>query len=569
MSIDYSNTKYLITRISKDYIFPYWRTFLISVALMLVVAGTTSYHAYLIKPALDAVFVEKKANALVWIPAVVLIVTFVKGAATYFQLLTMNYLTIKISAALKMRIYSHFIKSDISKLHSKSSGTMMASVLNETGRIVGMISTIINGFVKQLFTLAGLVGVMFYQSFELSIIAFIGFPLAGYPIYRLGKRLRNLSGKDQEMAGNFVGHMNDTLQYSKLVKSYNCEDFEIKRMQKIVNNIIAIGKKISRLSLVASPLVESMAGFGVAAVIWYGGHQVIEGNTTPGAFFSFFGAMMMAYRPLKSVSSMNSGVQLGLSSATRIYKLLDEKPKIIDSKNAKDLEKVKGNIEFKDVNFNYVQDKIALNGLNLKIDAGKTVALVGHSGGGKSTIMSMILRFYDPASGSIKLDNHDLRDLTISSVRNSMSVVSQEVMLFDDTIIENIRYGKTDATEEEIIKAAKLAEADEFIRELPNKYHSKVGQNGIMLSGGQRQRIAIARAIYRFKKLLVFDEATSALDDRTEQLIGTSLEDLDKEITIIMVAHRLSSLKKCNRIFELKNNELKIYNSYNEYISNR
>ena len=267
MSIDYSNTTYLVKRISREYIFPHWRTFLISISLMLIVAGTTAYHAYLIKPALDAVFVNKDPNALVWIPIILLIVTFVKGGATYFQLLTMNYLSIKISAELKMRVYAHYIKSDISKLHSKSSGVMIASILNETGRIVGMIGTTVNGFVKQLFTLVALIGVMFHQSVELSIIAFIGFPLAGYPIYRLGKKLRNLSGRDQETSAIYMSQMSDTLQYSKLVKAYHCEDFEISRMQKTMNVVIKIGKKIARLSLVASPMVESLAGFGVAAVI--------------------------------------------------------------------------------------------------------------------------------------------------------------------------------------------------------------------------------------------------------------------------------------------------------------
>ena len=345
-----------------------------------------------------------------------------------------------------------------------------------------------------------------------------------------------------------MSQMSDTLQYSKLVKAYHCEDFEISRMQKTMNVVIKIGKKIARLSLVASPMVESLAGFGVAAVIWYGGHQVMEGNTTVGAFFSFFGAMMMAYRPLKSVSGMNSGVQLGLASATRIYKLLDELPKIADKEGAKDLEKVKGEIEFENVNFNYVEDKIALKDLNLKIPAGKTLALVGHSGGGKSTIMSMVLRFYDPASGTVKLDGHDLKDLTIKSVRHSMSVVSQEVMLFDDTIIENIRYGKTDATEEEIIKAAKLAEADEFIQELPKKYDSQVGQNGIMLSGGQRQRIAIARAILYDAPILLLDEATSALDPISEKLIKDALAKLTKNRTTIVIAHRLSTVIHADKI---------------------
>lgn len=548
MSVNYASTTYLAKRISREYIFPHWKTFLISVSLMLVIAGTTSLHAWLIKPALDSVFVEKNTTALWIVPVVVLLVTVIKGLATYFQLLTMNILSLRISSDMRLRIYEHFIRSDISKLHNNSSGDMMATISNEVGSVVNVISVSINGFVKQLFTLLALIVVMFMQSVELSLIAFIGFPLAGYPIYKLGRKLRNLSYRNQEIAGRFNSQMSDTLQYSKLVKSYACEDFEVKRMSRIIEEIFKMGKKISRMSLVASPFVESLAGIGVAAVIWYGGHQVITGQTTPGAFFSFFGAMMMAYRPLKSVSSMNSGVQMGLAAATRLYTLLDEKPKITDAPNAKIPENVKGEISFENVKFSYVEDKIALNDINLKIPAGKTVALVGHSGGGKSTIMSMILRFYDPNFGAIKLDGEDIRNLNLKSLRRSMSVVSQEVMLFDDTIYENIRYGKEDATEEEVINAAKLAEADEFIRELPEKYQAKVGQNGIRLSGGQRQRIAIARAILYNAPILLLDEATSALDPISEKLIKDALAKLMRGRTSIVIAHRLSTVMHADKI---------------------
>jgi subfamily B ATP-binding cassette protein MsbA len=480
----------------------------------------------------------------------------VKGFATYFQLLTMNILSMRITSDMRIRLYSHFIKSDISKLHNTSSGEMMASIYNEIGAIVGVINTVINGFVKQLFTLVALVAVMFNQSLELSLIAFIGFPLAAYPIYKLGKRLRNLSFKNQEIASKFSSQMSDTLQYSKLVKAYHCEDFEIGRMSLIVESIFKMGKKISRISLIASPFVESLAGVGVSLVIWYGGHQVITGQTTPGAFFSFFAAMMMAYKPLKSVSNMNSGVQMGLAAATRLYTLLDEKQTVIDRPNAISLGRVKGDIEFEKVKFSYVDDKLALNDVNFKIPAGKTVALVGHSGGGKSTIMSMILRFYDPESGAIKLDGHDIRDLTIKSVRSSMSVVNQEVMLFDDTILENIRYGKEGATEEEIIRAAKMAEADEFIQELPEKYHAKVGQNGIRLSGGQRQRIAIARAILYNAPILLLDEATSALDPISEKLIKDALAKLMKGRTTLVIAHRLSTVIHASKIIVISHGKV-------------
>ncbi|MFM6972932.1 MAG: ABC transporter ATP-binding protein [Alphaproteobacteria bacterium] len=566
MDINYNNTYYLVKRIAKENVFSHWKILSISIALMLVVAGTTSFHAWLIKPALDSVFVEKDYHALIYIPILVVIVTIIKGFATYFQLLTMNYFSLQVTSDLRIKLYRHFITSDISKLHSKSSGDMIASIINEIGSVVGLINISLNGFIKQLFTLLALIAVMFNQSLELSLIAFVGFPLAVYPIYKLGRKLRNLSFKNQEMSAKFNSQMSDTLQYSKLVKAYHCEEFEIKRMSVIIDSIAKVGRKISRMSLVSSPFVESLAGLGVAAVIWYGGHQVIEGKTTPGAFFSFFAAMMMAYRPLKSVSGMNSSVQMGLASATRLFKLLDEKPTIIDKPNAINLEKVKGEIEFEDVCFSYDDSKTTLNDISFKVKAGQSVALVGHSGGGKSTIMSMILRFYDPNRGAVKLDGHDISDLTLKSVRNSMSVVNQEVMLFDDTILENIRYGKIEATEEEIVRAAKLAEADEFIQELPNKYHSKIGQNGIRLSGGQRQRIAIARAILYNAPILLLDEATSSLDPISEKLIKDALNSLMKNRTSIIIAHRLSTVIHCDKIIVIANGRVVEEGSHKELL---
>lgn len=566
MDINYNSTTYLIKRISREYIYPHWKILSISVVLMLVIAGTTSFHAWLIKPALDSVFVEKDHHALIYIPIIVLIVTFVKGFATYFQLLTMNYLNLRVTSEMRIRLYRHFITSDISKLHSKSSGDMIASIIGEIGAVVNLISISLNGFVKQLFTIVALIVVMFKQSLELSLVAFIGFPLAVYPIYKLGKKLRNLSFKNQEMAGKFNSQMSDTLQYSKLVKAYHCEEFEVKRMSLIIDSIYKMGKKLSRISLISSPFVESLAGFGVAAVIWYGGHQVISGTTTPGAFFSFFAAMMMAYRPLKAVSGMNSSVQMGLAAASRLYALLDEKPKIFDKPNALDLKEVKGDVEFENVQFSYDENKITLDNVNFKVKAGQSVALVGHSGGGKSTIMSLILRFYDPNLGSIKLDGHNISDLTLKSLRSAMSVVNQEVMLFDDTILENIRYGKVDATEEQILRASKMAEADEFIQELPEKYNSRVGQNGIRLSGGQRQRIAIARAILYDAPILLLDEATSSLDPISEKLIKDALNSLMKNRTSIIIAHRLSTIIHCDKIVVIANGRVVEEGSHKELL---
>ena len=545
---NYKDNLYLAKRLFKNYVFPYKFKFFLSILLMFVVAGTTAFHAYLVKPALDEVFVKQNTAVLVIIPVIIMVVTVIKAMASYFQMLLMNYVNIYITSDLRKELYNHFIYSDISTLNKSSSGEMIAKIMMDIGRITGGISTAVNGFFKQLVTLLALIGVMFYQSMELALIAFIGFPLAVYPVYKIGKKLRHLSFGDQAMSQKFLSQMSDSLQYSKLVKSYNCEKFETSRMSNIIDGINKLAKKISRLSLISSPFVEMLGGIGIAAVIWYGGFQVLNGETTPGAFFSFFTAMMMAYKPLKAVSGMNSGIQLGLGGTERYFEAIDQKPTIKDKKNAIELNNPKGNIKFTDVHFNYIKDKTALNGINLNIEQGKVVALVGPSGGGKSTIMSMVLRFYDPKSGKITLDNHNIKDLTINSLRRSMSVVNQEVMLFDDTIIENIRYGKQDATEEQIIAAAKMAEADEFIKDLPEKYHSQIGQNGIMLSGGQRQRIAIARAILYNSPILLLDEATSALDPISEHLVKNALTKLMKGKTTIVIAHRLSTVMHADKI---------------------
>ncbi len=545
-----------VKRLSKEYIFPHAKTFAISIILMMVIAGTTAIHAWLVKPALDSVFVKKDASMLLIIPVAILLVTIIKAFATYFQLLTMNLVTMRIAADMRKTLYAHFINSDIAVLHGSSSGNMVSSVINEINTIVGAMSTVLNGSIKQFFTLIFLVALMFKQSVTLSLIAFVGFPLAAYPIYKIGKKLRHLSIGNQSTSQQFTSQMSDTLQYSKLVKAYNCEDFEIKRMGNIIDDMFKIGRKISKMSLIASPFVEMLGGVGVALVIWYGGHQVLVGETTPGAFFSFFTAMLMAYRPLKTVSSMNSGIQMGLAATERFYAALDQKPTITDKPNALEIKNIRGNIKFENVTFQYNDNKIALNNVNLEIPAGKTIALVGHSGGGKSTTMNMILRFYDPNSGRILLDGTDIKDLAIKSLRSSMAVVNQEVMLFDDTVLENIRYGNEIATEEQIINAAKLAEADDFIKELPNGYKTAIGQNGIRLSGGQRQRIAIARAILYNAPILLLDEATSALDPISEHAIKKALKTLMKDRTTVVIAHRLSTVIHADCIYVVSDGKI-------------
>lgn len=543
-----SSTSYLLKRIIKNYIRPHIWTFAFSISLMFIIAGTTAGQAYLIKPALDVIFVDKNMKMLVLIPIIIMIVASVKAVATYFQTLTMRLITTKIQFSIQKQLYRHFLYSDTILLNQRSSGHLLSNILNDVSGMMSAVNIILNGAIKQVITVIFLIAVMFMQSIELSLIAFIVFPLAAYPIYKIGKKLRYFSAQNQSSLEEFTSHMNDTLQYTKLVKAYNAEKLEYKRLGKIVDDLYSLMKKMFSLSLFSSPLVEALGTIGVAGVIWYGGWKVMTGATSTGAFFSFFGAMMMAYKPMKSISGLNMTMQIGLICSQRVFNLLNEKPKIIDSDNAIELKNVRGSIEFKNISFSYTPDRLALNDINIKIPAGKMVALVGHSGGGKSTIMNLILRFYDPEKGSVNLDGYNIKNLTLESLRGSMAMVSQEIQLFDDTIEENIRYVKVDATDKEVEEAAKLAAAHDFIKDLPQGYNTKIGQQGIRLSGGQRQRISIARAILYNPKILLLDEATSALDPISERLVKDALDKLMKGRTTIVIAHRLSTVINADKI---------------------
>ena len=354
--------------------------------------------------------------------------------------------------------------------------------------------------------------------------------------------------RNQGVMERFTAQMDDTLKASKLVKAYNAEQYEVKRMEGIIGNLYALARKINRVSLIASPFTEAISAIGIAGVVWYGGTQVHAGNATPGDFFAFFTAMAMAYKPLKALAKVNTTLQLGLAGAKRVFMMMDNKPKIMNKPNAIKLENVKGDIKFQNIHFSYIKDRAALHNMNLQIDAGKKIALVGQSGGGKSTIMSMLLRFYDPEQGSITLDGHDLKDIDIHSLRDSTAYVGQEIQLFDDTITENIRYCKVEATDAEVIEAAKLANAHEFITESENGYETVIGQNGLRLSGGQRQRLSIARAILKNSPILLLDEATSALDPVSEKLIEQALVKLMKNRTTVIIAHRLSTVINADKI---------------------
>jgi subfamily B ATP-binding cassette protein MsbA len=553
MAEKYDSSGYLVKRLLGGYISKHYAKLIAAVLAMFIVAAATAAMAWIMQPIIDDIFLNKDNSKLMLISIGVIVIFAVKGFATYWQDYLMQCLGQRIITDMQIELYNHLLYSDLALINSESSGKIISRFTNDIGRLRASTIIVTTGLAKELLTLIVLVGVMFYQSFTLALIAFTAFPVAIYPLMRLGKKMRKISHRTQEQLGDFTVRLDETFKGARVIKAYRQEQFEINKAGSALEKIYQLFAKAARNQAMTSPMMETIGGLAVASVIWYGGSQVIEGTTTSGQFFSFITAVLAAYKPAKSLSGMNSNLQEGLAAAKRVFSLLDIKPVITEKANAIALPGKQHKISFENVVFSYDDNKTALNGISLEVHNGKTIALVGPSGGGKSTIMNLVLRFYDPSSGRIKIDNTDIRDITLTSLRDSIAFVSQDITLFDDTIAANIAYGKPDATEGEIKQAAILAAADEFITQLPNGYNSVIGQDGMTLSGGQRQRISIARAMLKNAPILLLDEATSALDPISEKKIQNAIEQLMKGRTTIVIAHRLSTVENSDLIYVIKN----------------
>jgi len=514
---------------------------------MLFVSAATSGSAFLVKPVLDDVFFKKDLTMLKLIPLAIVALFMLKGLFDYGQAYLMSYVGQRIIADLREKIYNHLQSLSLSFFTRNPTGMLMSRITNDVSMVQGAVTDAVTGLLKDFFTIIGLVAVVFYRDWRLAIVALVVFPLAVYPIFKFGRKLRSYSARSQTAMGNISTILLETISGNRIVKAFNMEDYERKRFARENRRLFEISMKSVRVRAISHPLMEFLGGLGIAFIVFYGGYNVIQGVATPGTFFSFLAALLMLYEPVKRLSGVNNAVQQGLAAASRIFEVLDTVPEIRNKPMAKLLSFVSKGIDYENVSFKYEEDWVLKN-INLHIKTGEVVAFVGSSGGGKTTLVNLLPRFYDVSSGKVLIDGWDIRDVTVESLRGMIGIVTQQTILFNDTVRNNIAYGKINEPFEEIVKAAKAAYAHGFIQNLPNGYDTVIGEQGVKLSGGERQRISIARALLKNAPILILDEATSSLDSESEIEVQKALEFLMQSRTTLVIAHRLSTIRKADRI---------------------
>ena len=543
------STAALGRRLLSDHVRPQLGRIAAALACMAVAAATAAALAYLMEPVVDEIFVERNEGALKFIAVSVLAVFVIRGAATYGQSVLMNHVGQRIIAKMQQRLFDHLMGCDLAFFQNTSTGTLIARFTNDVALLRNVVSNTLTSLGKDALTLAFLIGLMFSKDWQLAAVAFVAFPVGILPIVRIGRRMRQVSAATQSTMAEFTTLLDQTFQGARLIKAYGMEAYEGARAGRVIETLFRLVLRAARVRSAAHPIMETLGGLAIVAVILYGGNQVIEGEKTPGAFFAFMTALLMAYEPMKKLAQLNANLQEGLAAAQRVFALLDMAPAIVDAADARPLEVAGGGIRFDAVGFAYTDGKPALDGLSLEVSAGRTVALVGPSGAGKSTVLNLIPRFYDIDSGRLTIDGQDVGRVTLASLRASIALVSQEVTLFDDTVRANIAYGRLDADDAAIRAAAAMAGADGFIAALPQGYETRVGEHGVKLSGGQRQRIAIARAMLKNAPILLLDEATSALDTESERRVQEALDKLMRGRTTLVIAHRLSTVVGADLIY--------------------
>lgn len=557
----------ILKRLFKDSIKPYAGKLLASLFFMAIIALTTGATAWLLDPAIEKIFLDRDEKMLILIPLAIILTLLIKGIASYIQVYLLTVVGQQIIADTQVKMFSKVIYSDLAWLNQIHSAKIISNFLYDVNLLQGSVSSSLASGMKDLLTLVCLLAVMFYQDWRLATVAIIAFPLVGLLSGRLGKRMKKATTEGQVETGILASLLAENLDGTRIVKAYQQEESEIK---KVSDSILRRMKNIIKAHVTrgaASPFAEFLAGFGIAGALYYAGLRGLQGELPLNEFISFLGAMMLAFQPLRRLAAINTTIQEGFSAAIRVFNLLDQKSLINENKDASDLKVEQGEIELKNVTLSYIGQKgSALDGINLSIPSGQITALVGPSGAGKTSILNLIPRFYDPNNGEVLIDNQDIKNSTISSLRSKIALVSQEPILFDDTVRENICYGKKSASDDEIVSAAKSAAAHEFISELPDGYNTIIGENGFSLSGGQKQRMSIARAFLKDAPILLLDEATSSLDTESEHLVQEAINSLMKNRTTLVIAHRLSTIINSKKIIVLENGTVKETGNHEELI---
>lgn len=543
------NTYLIMKRIVRDYLAPHKKRLVIAIFCMMIVAGCTALTAWMIRPIIDEIFINRNEWFLYVLPTATLAIFLIKGAASYTQTYFMEYIGQRIIANIQSQLYTHVIKSDLQLFHSETSSKLSSRFVFDINQLKAASSNVIIAAMRDVTMIIGLIGVMIYQNWQMALMAFTIIPIAAFPIIKFGRRVRKYALGTQEEMGSFMDVLNESLGHIRQVKTYTMEPYEIQRSNNSIERIFTLLMKMARVRALSSPVMEFLAGIIIAVIMFYGGLQVWHEEMTTGAFLSFLTSAMTIYRPLKSVTNINNQLQVAVAAAVRTFELMDTKPEVECLENTGDTLKVsRGDVAFNAVDFNYADGTPALKGIGFTAAKGETVALVGSSGAGKSSILNLIPRFFDVSSGSITIDGQDIKDVSIKSLRENIALVTQDVAIFNDTIANNIAYGKPDASRDEIIAAAKKANAHDFIETFDKGYETLAGEQGLKLSGGQKQRIAIARAILKNAPILLLDEATSALDTESEKHVQEALMNLMHGRTTLVVAHRLSTIMDADNI---------------------
>jgi len=533
-----------------------WGKLAAAMFCMLLVAASTSATAFLVKPVLDDIFFKGDTAMLKIVPMVVLVVYLLRGIGIFGQNYLMDYVGQSIIRRMRNQLYDSIQDLPLSFFQAERTGVLMSRITNDVNIIKEMVSSSVTTVLRDVFTILGLTAVVFYRDWQMALGAIVILPLAFYPVVEFGKRVRRMSTGCQHAMAEMSSFLHETFAGNKIVKAFGREDYEKKRFAERTEHLFRMELRTVVAGSLTSPVMEFLAGIGIAFIIWYGGGRVIDGTTTPGTFFSFLTAVLLLYDPVKKLSKVNNKVQQGLAATDRVFDIIEREPEIREKPDAGEIPDGPHRVAFSGVSLVYEGGVSALENISLDVAPGEVLALVGGSGGGKTSLVNLIPRFYDPSVGSVRVDGIDIRDVTLASLRRQIALVTQDTILFDDTVRANIAYGRPNATEERVREAARAAYAEDFIERFPRGFDTRIGELGNRLSGGQKQRLCIARALLKDAPILILDEATSALDTASEMLVQRALENLMRGRTTFVVAHRLSTIRFANRILVLSDGRI-------------